>query len=115
VPHKALTAILNREMGIGCQAFREFGFDSLGQKLARSVSQNLGERIGKLSRLAQGDNLIVLHGVSILLWMCGWLVTATIRRFPYSASSPAHMGGSGSRYFRFSSLENLCSCVVSEV
>jgi hypothetical protein len=35
VPHTALIAILDREMGIGCQAFGEFGFDSLSQKLAR--------------------------------------------------------------------------------
>jgi hypothetical protein len=31
------------------------------------------KRVGELSRLAQGDNLIVLHGVSILIWMCGWV------------------------------------------
>jgi hypothetical protein len=73
VPHKALKAVFSREMGIGFQAFGKLGFNSLGQKLARSVPQNLGERIGKLPRLAQGDNLIVVHGVSILLWMCGWL------------------------------------------
>jgi hypothetical protein len=73
VPNETLSAIVCGEMRMGGKAFGKFGFNSLRQKLARSVPQNLGERIGKLSRLAQGDNLIVLHGVSILLWMCGWL------------------------------------------
>jgi hypothetical protein len=88
VPNETLSAIVCGEMRMGGKAFGKFGFNSLRQKLARSVPQNLGERIGKLSRLAQGNNLIVLHGVSILFWMCGWLVTATIRRLPYSAPSP---------------------------
>jgi hypothetical protein len=67
VPHNALTAVPGREIGMGHQTFGDLSFDRLGQKLARAITQHLGERIGKLSRLAQGNNLIVLHGVSILL------------------------------------------------
>jgi hypothetical protein len=91
VPHKALTAILNREMGIGCQAFREFDFDSLGQKLARSVPQNLGERIGKLSRLAQGDNLslVELHGGTMSLDSEPGRGTRVMVRFPEDGISAA--------------------------
>jgi hypothetical protein len=73
VPHKALKAVFGREMGMGRQTFGKLGFDGLGQKLTRTVAQDFSERIGELSRLAQGDNLIVLHGVSILIWICGWL------------------------------------------
>jgi hypothetical protein len=67
VPHKALTAVPGREIGVDRKAFGNLGFDSLGQKLARAIAQHLRKRIGELSRLAQGNNLIVLHGVSILL------------------------------------------------
>jgi hypothetical protein len=88
VPNKTLTAVPGREIGMGHQTFGDLSFDRLRQKLARAIAQHFGKRIGKLSRLAQGDNLIVLHGVSILFWMCGWLVTATIRRLPYSSPSP---------------------------
>lgn len=73
VPDQTLTAVLRREMGIGFQRFGELGFNRLGQKLARSIAQDFSERIGELSGLAQGDNLIVFHGVSILIWICGWL------------------------------------------
>jgi hypothetical protein len=34
-------------MGTGFQTFGEFGFNSLGQKLARTIAQNLGQRIGE--------------------------------------------------------------------
>jgi hypothetical protein len=60
-------------MGTGFQAFGEFGFNCLRQKLARAIPQHLGEWIGQLSRRAQGDNRIVFHGVSIRLGMCGGL------------------------------------------
>jgi hypothetical protein len=73
VPDQTPAAIIHRQMGMGRKGIGDLGFDGLRQQSTRSVAENLGQRIGNLARLAQGDDFILFHGVSILIWICGWL------------------------------------------
>src|SRR5436189_1971122 len=52
---------------------RNLSLDGLRQKRARAVAQNLGQRIGKSSRLRELENISVGHGVSLLCWRSGGL------------------------------------------
>jgi hypothetical protein len=86
VAHQATTAILRGEMGMGRESFGNFGLNRLRQQGTRAVAQRLGQRIGDVARLAQGDDIILFHGVSILQWMLHRLSPSLIRRLPF----PAH-------------------------
>lgn len=80
-------AVLRGEMSVSRKRFGDLGFDRLGKQGMRAIAQDLGERIGDLTRLAQGDDFIVFHGVSILIWMCGRLPPPLIRRLPFPTPS----------------------------
>jgi hypothetical protein len=90
VPHEPLPAVIRGKVSVGREEIGDFGLDGLGEKRARTVAQHFGQRIGEFSRLAQGDNCIIFHGVSFL-WDLWQLITATIRRLPYPAPSPTFL------------------------
>jgi hypothetical protein len=73
VPHKTLAAVFRGETGMGGKQLGDLGFNGVSQKLPRAAAQDFGQRIGEFTRLAQGDDGIVFHGVSILSRICGWL------------------------------------------
>jgi hypothetical protein len=71
--HQTPAAIIRRKMSMSRKSLGDFGFYRLSQQSTRSIAQSFGQRIGKVTRLAQGDDGMVFHGVSILQWICGWL------------------------------------------
>jgi hypothetical protein len=95
VPDQTLAAIIRCQVSVGGKRLGHFGFDGLGQQGPCAIAQNLGQRIGNLARLAQGDDFILFHGVSILIWICGWLPPPLIRRLPFLAPSPTLPHSSG--------------------
>ena len=52
VPHKTLAAIFAGQIGVSGKRRGDLGLHRLRQQLARAVAQNIGERIGEVSRLA---------------------------------------------------------------
>ena len=86
--YQTLAAIIRRQMGMSRKRFGNLDFDRLRQQGAGAIAQDLGQWIGDLAQLAQGDDLILFHGVSILVWICGWLTPPRIRRLPFPAPSP---------------------------
>ena len=69
--HQTLPAILGGQVSMGCKEVGNFGLNGLCQKLASALAQNIGQQIFEFPWLAQGNNCIVLHGVSRLREM--WL------------------------------------------
>jgi hypothetical protein len=67
VTNQTPMAIIRRQMGVSRKRLGNLGFDRLRQQGARAIAQDLGQRIGDLARLAQGEDLILFHGVSILV------------------------------------------------
>ena len=64
VPHQTLAAVIGSQIGVIGKKRCNLGLHCLRQKPARAAAQNIRELIGKVSRLAQGDKSVVLHGVS---------------------------------------------------
>jgi hypothetical protein len=75
--HQTPVAVIRRQMGVSRKRFGDLGFDRLRQQGTRSIAQDLGQRIGDLARLAQADDFIVYHGVSILFLDMWSALTAT--------------------------------------
>jgi hypothetical protein len=96
VAYQTPAAIIRGQMSVGRKSFGNLGFDSLGKQGTRPIAQSFGQRIGAVTRLAQGDDLIVFHGVSILICICGWLTPPLIRRLPFPAPSPTFLDSSPS-------------------
>jgi hypothetical protein len=86
--HQTPAAIIRRQVGMSRKRFGDLRFNRLRQQGTRSVTENLGQRIGDLARLAQGDDFILFHGVSILVWICGWPIPPLITPPSFPAPSP---------------------------
>ena len=71
VANHALAASSGLEIDMLGEEFRHLGLDRLGQQGARSVAQNLGERVGERPWLRQLDDVSIGHGVSLLCWRSG--------------------------------------------
>jgi hypothetical protein len=82
VAHQTLPAILGGQVRMGGKKVRHLGFDRSSQELARSLAQHVGQQIFEFPWLAQGNNGIVLQGVSLLREM--WSASSPPR---YAASS----------------------------
>ena len=80
--HQPLSAILGGQVGVGCKEIGNFGFNRLCQELASTLPQHVGQQIFEFPWLAQGNNGIVGHGVSLLREM--WLASSPPR---YAAPS----------------------------
>ena len=72
VTHQTPVAIIRHQIGLSRKRFGDLDFDRLRPQGARHCG---GPRsVDRRSRpLAQGDDPIRFHGVSILVWTCGWL------------------------------------------
>src|SRR5215211_6945074 len=79
------------------EKFGHLGLDRLGQQGARSVAQNLGERVGERPWLKQLDDVSIGHGVSLLCWRSGGSNTPTIRRLLPVRPSPTSAHSSSTR------------------
>jgi hypothetical protein len=88
VAHQTPPAIIPRQMGVSRKRLGDLSFNCLRQQGTRAIAQDLGQRIGDLARLAQGDDLILFHGVSILVGICGRLTPPLIRRLSFPTLSP---------------------------
>jgi hypothetical protein len=82
VAHQTLPAILGGQVRMGGKKVRHLGFDRSSQELAHSLAQHVGQQIFEFPWLAQGNNGIVLQGVSLLREM--WSASSPPR---YAASS----------------------------
>src|SRR5438094_5152717 len=69
--HQPLTTVVGELVGVAAEQGRDFGFNGLCQQRAGTVTQNLGQRIGKTSWLGEFENVSVGHGVSLLRWRSG--------------------------------------------
>jgi hypothetical protein len=67
VPHDPPTAIRGRTIGMAGEKFRHLGLDRLREQRTRSLTQNVGEQIGKGPWLGELENVSLGHGVS-LVW-----------------------------------------------
>jgi hypothetical protein len=73
VAHHAPVAIAGLETGMLGKKVRHLRLNGLNEQGLRPVAQNLGERIANRRWLNQFDDVIVLHGVSLLRWRSGGL------------------------------------------
>src|SRR5579871_4992523 len=71
VANDSLAAIIGELVGLAAQKGSNFGLDSLRQQRSGAAAQNLGQRIGKSSWLAELENISLGHGVSLLQWRSG--------------------------------------------
>ena len=71
VTHQPLAAVVSQIVGMPAEQGRNLGFDGLRQQRAGAVAQNIGQRIGKSSWLAELENISLGHGVSLLRWRSG--------------------------------------------
>lgn len=84
-------AVFNQFVSMRFKKTRDLGFDGLGEQGSCTLPQHLGQRIAKLSRLSQLDDIILNHGVSLLRWRSGGLDTPMIRRLsPAPSPTSAH-------------------------
>jgi hypothetical protein len=80
--HQTLPAILGGQVGMGRKEIGNFGFNRLDQKLASTLAQHVAQQIFEFPWLAQGNNGIVAHGVSLLREM--WLASSSPPRYAAS-------------------------------
>jgi hypothetical protein len=71
VAHQPLTAIIGEFVGMAVEQGGNLRLDGLRQQRPPAVAQHLGRRIGECPWLAELENIILGHGVSLLRWRSG--------------------------------------------
>ncbi|ATQ67697.1 hypothetical protein CQW49_07190 [Methylosinus trichosporium OB3b] len=76
--------VRQRELGVCIEKRLEFRFDGLRDEPLRPRSQDFGERIVDFAFLPEGDNSILIHGVTLLLEVRVGCTPTPLRRSPHA-------------------------------
>ncbi|BBU64293.1 hypothetical protein MSC49_42280 (plasmid) [Methylosinus sp. C49] len=76
--------VRQREIGVGVEKRLELRFDGLCDEPLRPRPQNFGEWIVDFAFLAQGDNSILINGVTLLLEVRVGCTPTPLRRSPHA-------------------------------
>ena len=69
--HQPAVAIIGQLIGMTAEEARNLGLHGMHQQRSRASAQNLGQWIRKRPWLRQLDDIILDHGVSLLVWRSG--------------------------------------------